>query len=157
MDTSTGSFADCPSADVYKEQKFCTTDQIGFTHQWLQAILQFFLMQPPTNCQDSEPFPNFALFTPLIGRVRLSQSVGCQTNTIVLKKISEIRKDRMSIFGALNPSIDAGYPCIPTLTFQIQHGTYRPPNPSLVKLRQVVIGLRCGQLVAHRDHLRLPI
>jgi hypothetical protein len=26
-------------------------------------------------------FPNFALFTTLLGRVRLSQSVGCKTNT----------------------------------------------------------------------------
>jgi hypothetical protein len=47
----------------------------------------------------------------------------------------------MSIFGAsltqsgqsAYPSIDAGCPCIPTLTFQVQRGTYSPPNPPVVK------------------------
>jgi hypothetical protein len=28
-------------------------------------------------------FPNFALFTTLLGRVRLSQSVGCKTTSIL--------------------------------------------------------------------------
>ena len=41
--------------------------------------------------------------------------------------------DSVSIFGASNPSIDAGSPCIPTLTLQVQRGIYRSPNPSKVK------------------------
>ena len=74
MDTSTGSLTLCPTADLYKEQKFCTTNQTGFTHRWLQALRPSFSVQPPTNCQGSVPFPEFALFTTLPGRVRLSQS-----------------------------------------------------------------------------------
>jgi len=51
------------------------------------------------------------------------------------------QQDCGSIFGAsfaqrvrsTSPSIDAGSPGIPTLTFQVQRGTYSSPNPSLVK------------------------
>jgi hypothetical protein len=94
-------------------------NQIGFTHQWLQAIMPFFLVQPHTNCQGSKQFPNFALFTTLLGRVRLSQSVGCETMLIIplkaLMRMSSIGcedKDSGSIFGVSNPSIDVGSPCI---------------------------------------------
>jgi hypothetical protein len=71
-------------------------------------------VQPHTNCQGSKQFPNFALFTTLLGRVRLSQSVGYKTNSIVARKtLPEIGfncfeyKDWVLIFGASNPSIDA--------------------------------------------------
>jgi hypothetical protein len=117
-----------------KKRKFCTTNLIGFTHRWLHA-LAILLGATPYQLSGFKPFPNFALFTTLLGRVRLSQSAGCKTNTSVLDNRSEHRKDRVSIFGASTPSIDAGYPCIPTLNgVPLQRGTYSPPIPPLVKI-----------------------
>mgnify|MGYP001167442675 CR=1 FL=1 len=102
MDTSTGSFTDCPSADLYKEQKFCTTDQIGFTHQWLHAILQSFLMQRPTNCQGSIPFPEFALFTTLLRRVRLSQSGQWLADTMIVAQKDYNYGERQGISSSID-------------------------------------------------------
>jgi hypothetical protein len=99
MDTSTGRFTDCPSADRYKKRTFYTTNPIGFTHRWLHARA-ILLGATPTNGQGSQQFPNIALFTTLPGCVRLSQSVGCKTNTSVLDNLSENRKDRVSIFAS---------------------------------------------------------
>jgi hypothetical protein len=81
-DTSTGSFTVCPTADLYKERKFCTTNQTGFTHRWFHANMQSFSMQLPTNYRGSVPFPEFALFTTLLRRVRLSQSGQWLADTI---------------------------------------------------------------------------
>ena len=172
MDTSTGSFTDCPSADLYKEQKFCTTNQIGFTHQWFHAM-QSFLMQPLTNCQGSAPFPEFALFTTLLGRVRLSQSGQWLADTIIVVQkdynygkrqsvsgsvdsagMGQVRTQRararhikrranaglyqklgeLACFGGIKPQSAAlRCPCISTLTFEVERGTYSPSNSPSVK------------------------
>lgn len=57
MDTSTGSFTGCPTADLDKKQ------------------------------EGSKQFPNFALFTTRLRRVRLSQSGGGKTSSIIWLKV----------------------------------------------------------------------
>ena len=100
MDTSTGSLEtpDVPRSLCTRNPSSVQPNQTGFTHQWLHAIWQFFLVQPHTNCQGSKQFPNFGLFTTLLGRVRLSQSVGCKTNSIVAREtLPEIVSTVLSI------------------------------------------------------------
>jgi hypothetical protein len=60
LDTSTGSLQsrDAPPGPCTRNQSSVQRNQIGFTHQWLYAK-QSFLVQPPTNCQGSVPFPEF--------------------------------------------------------------------------------------------------
>jgi hypothetical protein len=79
MDTSTGSFTGCPTADLDKKQ------------------------------EGSKQFPNFALFTTRLRRVRLSQSGGGKTSSIIWLKvlpqkgfIGFAHQDSVSIFGASN-------------------------------------------------------
>lgn len=112
MDTSTGSLEsrDAPPRLCTKNRSFVQPNQIGFTHRWLHAKLQSFSVQRPTNCQGTKQSPNFALFTTLLGRVRLSQSVGCEITCVIALKLLQymdfIRfesKDCVSISGALNP------------------------------------------------------
>jgi hypothetical protein len=85
MDTSTGSLTVCPTADLYKEPQFCTTQPNWFYAPMASCKVQSFSVQRPTNCQGSKQFPNFALFTTLPGRVRLSQSMGCKTSMMILQ------------------------------------------------------------------------
>jgi hypothetical protein len=112
IDTSTGSLEtpDAPRSLCTRNTSSVQPNQTGFTYRWLHAWLQSFSVQRPTNCHDSRQFPNFALFTTLLRRVRLSQSVGCKTKYI-LAQLHAILNCLAQ--GYRTPSPDAGGPCIP--------------------------------------------
>jgi hypothetical protein len=74
MDTSTGSFTVCPTADSYKEQSSVQPTKLVLRTDGFMRQVQSFSVQRPTNCQGSVPSIPFALFTNAI-IVRLSQGI----------------------------------------------------------------------------------
>lgn len=113
-----------PTESLYKYQKsMYNPHQTRFTHQWFHALAeQSFLMQPPTNCHGSEYFQSCALFTTLLGRVRLSHSVGYfyHLNNLIQRSTNQygivIRKFVYShSLGGTFATLDTGRAFIPTL------------------------------------------
>jgi hypothetical protein len=99
-------------------------------------------------------FPNFALFTTLLRRVRLSQSVGCKTTIILhfwrllrLRSVQVVANPvhclsfgqiclRVGHFDKLSASLLTAAPFMPTLTEALERGTSR--------LKVKILGLKSG-------------
>jgi hypothetical protein len=62
--------------------------------------VQFFSAQRPTNCQGSMPFPEFALFTTLLRRVRLSQSGQWLADIMIVAPLCYNHGKRQGISGS---------------------------------------------------------
>ncbi len=102
LDTSTGSLEtpDVPRSLCTRNKSSVQPNPTGFTHQWLHAMMQSFLVQRPTHCQGSTPFPEFALFTTLLRRVRLSQSGQWLADIIIVAQRDYDYGKRQSISSA---------------------------------------------------------
>jgi hypothetical protein len=97
--------------------KYCEV----FTQPQRQAYrTQHFWLEPPNfDCQGTDPFMPFALFTTLLGRVRLSQDnrglFGILILLFLLKIAAKIANRFVNFRDVESPKINVGSPCIPTL------------------------------------------